>query len=195
MARRVGPQAVAALLPFVSQVFADAGTEAANSSDYRGQLLGLVGAMTWIGTSNASVVTAGGDSLYAGFNSVDSAVLLLGLTYGIVALICALVLFGAGVLAMLRRRGGPAVIAVVAQVPVLLTVALITQYAALFWFVVGLAVHAVTTMSQSVIDEVESDIASDELQVGKAAVEPVRGSAVLMESRSGGDRQWAPSMR
>jgi hypothetical protein len=42
-----------------------------------------------------------------------------------------------------RRASAPA-IALVAQIPALATVALITQYSTMVWFVAGLAVHAAT---------------------------------------------------
>lgn len=135
---------VAALQPLVAGVFTDASSEAANSSSYREALLSLLGSLALVGESDAARITASGESLYGQFNSVDSALLLVGLNFGVVALALGVAAYLAAVVLVLRRRGGPAMIAVVAQGPALLTVALITQYAPLFWFVTGLAVYAVS---------------------------------------------------
>jgi len=79
---------------------------------------------------------------FGGFTSIDSAVIYAGLTYGWLFMGMLLLLYvGAGI-AMLRRPT-PAGIALVSQLPSVLTVAFITQYSAFFWFVAGLAVSAV----------------------------------------------------
>lgn len=135
---------VAALQPLVAGVFTDAGSEAVNSSAYREALLSLVNTLSLLGQSEAAQVTAAGDSLFGQFDSVDSAYLLVGLNFGVVAMVVGGLVYLAALVHVLRRRGGPAVIAIVAQGPALLTVALITQYAALFWFTAGLAVYAVS---------------------------------------------------
>ncbi len=148
--------AVAALQPLVARVFVDAGDEAANSGAYREALLSLLGSLSLVGQSDATSITASGSSLYGQFDSIDSAFLLVGLNHGVVALVLGIVAYLAAGLAVLRRRGGPATIAVVSQGPALLTVALITQYAALFWFVAGLAGYALTRPQEAEPAEVPS---------------------------------------
>jgi hypothetical protein len=133
-----------ALLPLVLAVFQDASDEAAKSSAARGHMLQLLGQIGITGSSSSRSVGAGGEAMYGQFASIDNAVLLLALTYGAITLIPVLILFGCAVVRMLQRRSEPAVIAIVAQAPALLTVALITQYASMFWFVAGLAVFAVS---------------------------------------------------
>lgn len=54
----------------------------------------------------------------------------------------ALALLLVGIYLVFTRQAAPATIAVVAQIPNLLTVALITQYQIFFWFMVGLAVYS-----------------------------------------------------
>jgi hypothetical protein len=146
--------AVAALQPLVAGVFIDAGSEAAKSGAYREALFSLLGSLALVGQSDATSITASGSSLYGQFDSVDSAFLLVGLNHGVVALVLGVLAYLAATVAVLRRRGGPATIAVVAQGPALLTVALITQYAALFWFVAGLAGYALARPREAAPEEV-----------------------------------------
>ena len=70
-----------------------------------------------------------------------SAVIYAGLTYGWLFMLTLVLLYAAAVIGMLRHPQ-PAVVALVAQLPSVLTVAFITQYSAFFWFVAGLAVSA-----------------------------------------------------
>lgn len=169
-----GLVAVAALQPFVATVFTDAGAEAAKSGAYRESLLSLVGGISLLGQSAATRISASGESFHGEFNSVDSAFLLLGLNYGALALALGLVAYVAAGIMVLRRRGGPAVIAVVAQGPALLTVALITQYAALFWFTAGLAVYSLlragegSSVKQPPLEDATDATGSSALATGPA---------------------------
>jgi hypothetical protein len=131
-----------AVAPLVTRVFGAAGSEAANSASYRGDLLGLIGDMRPLGLSGAFHRAPDGDVFFGGFRSIDSALILQGLTYGWVSLVVALVLLAVGVLAVLTRRASAPTVALVAQVPALATVALITQYSTMVFFVGGLAVFA-----------------------------------------------------
>lgn len=130
----------AAVTPLVTEVFAAAGQEATGSAAYRGDLLSLIGAMNPLGLSDTFYRSPTGEVDFGSFQSIDSALVLIGLTYGAIPLACVLVGLVMAVVAVLRRRATPPTIALVAQLPAFATVALITQYAAWVWFVAGLAV-------------------------------------------------------
>ena len=125
----------------VQDVFVASGSEAAGSASYRGELLQLVRFIEPFGVASNYQVTTNREVSVGEFASIDNALLLFGLIYGWVPeLLLLLVTVPAAVYLLLRKRATPAVIAVLAAFPALLTVALITQYAAVFWFAVGLAV-------------------------------------------------------
>ncbi|MCZ2817756.1 hypothetical protein [Modestobacter sp. VKM Ac-2984] len=143
LALAAGLAAVAvAALPLVAGVFGAAGDEAAGSAAYRGDLLGLVGRMELLGLSDSFYRSPTGEVSFGSFRSIDSAFVLIGLTYGLIPLGCLLAGLTMAVVAVLRRRAAPPTLALVAQLPAFATVALITQYATWAWFVAGLAVAA-----------------------------------------------------
>jgi hypothetical protein len=129
-------------LPLLSRVFASAGDEAAKSAAYRGDLLSLIGDMRALGFSSAFYRSPTGEVYFGSFRSIDSALILQGLTYGWVSLVFALILLAAGAIAVITLRASAPTIALVAQVPAFATVALITQYSTMVFFVGGLAVFA-----------------------------------------------------
>ncbi|MET0819340.1 MAG: hypothetical protein ABWY58_00120 [Aeromicrobium sp.] len=129
-----------AVLPFLSDVFSTAGTEATGSASYRGNLLSLLRYVDILGTSESMRRTVTGELSFAGFKSIDSQLILFALSYGWMTLVWVMVLLGLAVVAVVAGRPQAPMVAAVAQIPALMTVALITQYALLFWFVVGLAV-------------------------------------------------------
>jgi len=131
--------AVALLLPVVTVVFEDAGTEAEGSAQYRGDLLSQFGEMNLIGLADSARVTAEGELYFGNFQSIDSQLILTGLSSGTVALAAAVLALVVVAVLVLRGKGSAATIAVVAQIPALATVALITQYSVFLWFVVGVA--------------------------------------------------------
>ncbi|GEL94962.1 hypothetical protein [Cellulomonas composti] len=137
----------AVALPLARDVFTAAGSEASNSADYRGDLLSLVPSMNWLGRTSEVTTDAAGETRYGAFGSIDSAPILLGLDYGILPL---LVLLGAAVVAavaLVRANRSAALVAVVALLPGLTSVAFITQLTPMFWFVVGLAVAHVDVLA------------------------------------------------
>ncbi len=141
---RVGTLAtfvVVALASFsrIASVFDDAGTEASGSAGYRLDLTALLPYLSPLGLSTSAHRDAAGTLRFGTFRSIDSALLLAGLTYGLIALVVAVLLLGAVWVTVLRREAAPATIALAAQLPALLTVALITQYAVFLWFIAGLA--------------------------------------------------------
>lgn len=132
----------ASSIPLVSSVFTTAGSEATNSADYRGDLLSLVPDMSIVGFSANGVKSPNGSLYFGRFHSIDSTLILTGLTYGLLLLTLAVVLLLVATGLVLTRRATPATIAVVAQIPALATVALITQYGSFLWFVIGVAVFS-----------------------------------------------------
>lgn len=128
------------LVPLVSQVLARAGREATESSNYRSDLTANVSRIAWLGLTDAMQRSAFGRVYYGGFRSIDSELLLAGMLYGWLVLGLLVAVVGLLVAMVLRGRATAPAIAVVAHVPALATVALITQYHLFFWFVLGLAV-------------------------------------------------------
>jgi hypothetical protein len=130
--------ATVALMPVVLTVFDDAGTEASGSAAYRVDLVSLIGRMNIIGTSNAVRRAPTGELYFDNFQSIDSQLILTGITSGFIAVIVVVLALVGAVLLVLSGRAQPTTIALVAQIPALAAVALITQYATVLWFVVGL---------------------------------------------------------
>lgn len=124
----------------VQDVFLASGDEAEGSALYRSELLQLIGYIRPVGLAANFTVSTNAQVSIGEFGSVDNALLLFGLTFGWIPGVLMLLMLVAAVGYLLRRRATPAVIAVLAQSPALVTVAFITQYAAVFWFAVGLAV-------------------------------------------------------
>ena len=127
-------------LPLMLQIFGSAGAEAEGSAGYRFDLLPLVDSMALVGLSPAREVLATGEDYWGGFRSIDSALILIGLRFGLVCLAIVLLLIIVLIVGVIRGRATPASIALVAQIPAFAAVALITQYAVFVWFAAGLAV-------------------------------------------------------
>lgn len=146
--------AVGAVLavPVILQVFGDAGSEAEGSANYRVDLLRLVNSMVVLGISPAREVLPTGEDYWDGFQSIDSALILVGLRFGLLCLVIVLLLLALLIGSIALGRATPASIALVAQIPAFATVALITQYAAFVWFVAGLAVSSYALAQRRAID-------------------------------------------
>ncbi|WP_089306359.1 hypothetical protein [Geodermatophilus pulveris] len=134
--------AAAALSPLVAGTFDAAGDEATASAGYRVDLLGLLPTLQPFGWADSLYVSPTGRRTFAGFDSIDSALLLVGLDYGWVPMVVVVVLLLGALWCLASGRATAPTVAVVAQIPALATVALITQYSTLFWFVAGLAVFS-----------------------------------------------------
>jgi hypothetical protein len=126
----------------LSGVFAAAGAEATDSAGYRWALLDLVPEIALFDRSGSAYGLASGERYFGDFSSIDNALLLLGLRYGWVPLVLVTGLLLVACATVLRGRATAPTIALVAQVPSFVSVALITQYATLVWFVAGLAVFS-----------------------------------------------------
>ncbi len=165
--------ATAAALPQLTSVFESAGDEASDSAEYRGQLTSLIPSMRLMGVSGAMSKSVDGTVRWGNFKSIDSALILGGLEYGIIPVVLLMVGLVLAVVLVLRGHANPPTIALVAQIPALVSVALITQYAAAFWFMAGLAVVATA--------EGARDRARAKDAVG-AAPAPVRSDAAWVTS-------------
>ncbi|MET0843638.1 MAG: hypothetical protein ABWY23_07295 [Mycetocola sp.] len=147
-------------LPFVWNVFVEAGNEAAGSAEYRGDLVSLLGDSALLGITPTWTVLPTGDTYYGSFQSIDSAVILTALRFGLLPVGVLLVAVIACLVSLFRGRATPASVALLAQVPAFVTVALITQYANFVWFTAGLAVA-----SYSLITKNEENSSVDDLVV------------------------------
>lgn len=132
--------AATAVIVGLSDIFAESGSEAADSASYRGWLTELIPTVQPLGMAESFNRSTAGGTSFGAFRSIDSALLLFALTQGWVASLVVLGLVIALALRVARLEAGPASLAVLAQLPALVGVALITQYGHLFWVVVGLAV-------------------------------------------------------
>ena len=132
--------AAAIAAPLLGDVFTEAGEEAGGSAEYRSDLVTLLGEMRALGITTSWTVLPTGETYYGSFRSIDSELVLTGLRFGILPLAVLAVLVVTCVLGLLRGRATPAAVAVAAQIPAFATVALITQYGYLVWFLAGVAV-------------------------------------------------------
>jgi hypothetical protein len=140
----------------VSTVFTAAGTEASNSASYRLELLNLIPALQPFGWASTAYQLATGHTVLANvpstdgtLQSIDNALLLVGLAYGWVPMAVVLVLLLGAIACLLSGRVTAPTIALVAQIPAFATVALITQYSTFTWFVAGLAVFSQSVHTRS----------------------------------------------
>jgi hypothetical protein len=127
-------------LPFLTEVFSAAGQEAQGSAIYRFDLTSLISQMPPLGLSSSYQVLPNGDVYIGNFQSIDSALILIGLRFGYIPLAILLGLLVAALVLMFRSRANAPLIALVAQIPTFATVDLITQLPYLIWFIAGLAV-------------------------------------------------------
>lgn len=127
-------------IPLLLDVFVEAGSEAAGSAAYRGSIFSLVGTASFLGLSKSWSMNADGTTYFGSFQSIDSELVLTAVRFGILPLALALCAFAFCVAWVLGNRAAPAAVAVIGFIPAFATVAMITQYASLAWFLVGLAV-------------------------------------------------------
>jgi hypothetical protein len=130
--------ATLAVLPLVLSVFTDAGDEASGSAQYRVDLISLIARMNLVGTSAAVRRAPTGELYFDNFQSIDSQLILTGITAGFLAVIVVVLALFYAVVLVVTGRARVSTIAIVAQIPALATVALITQYSTVLWLVIGL---------------------------------------------------------
>ena len=115
-----------------------------------------------------------GETYYGSFQSIDSELVLTGLRFGAVPLLVLLATAAACLISLLPGRATPAAVAIAAQVPAFATVALITQYGFLVWFVAGVAVTAHQREEPSEFEDLSTtlDTADSISQPGSASPTP-----------------------
>lgn len=141
-----------AMLSVLSQVSQASGAETAESSSARVVQLDLAKRVEVLGVSDAAVLLPDGSWGYLsgayvrGFTpTVDNTPLLLGLRSGWVPVGFWVASIVSICILQCRLAGrSPAGIAVLGQIPTILTTAMITQYAIVFWLICGLAVSCAT---------------------------------------------------
>lgn len=125
--------------PLLEQWLRGESNEAQSSFDYRGQLYSnLLQGIAWIGKS--PVYLTGGSR---GFQSTDSAFLAIGLRFGWIVLAALIIPLLIATVRVLLGRATVGEIAIVGQIPLFATVALITQYESVVFLVAGVAVQMV----------------------------------------------------
>lgn len=84
-----------------------------------------------------------GEPIVAGLLIIDSTPLRLAVNYGIITAALFLIPVAVAALRVLRRKAGPASVALAGQIPVLLVTSLITQWQMLIFFMMGVVVTEV----------------------------------------------------
>lgn len=137
-----------AVVPLAIHVGNASQDELATSAQYRTNLTSLVGLARPIGLAENAIWS---DRLheytFLGYGSIDESFLAIALSLGYLislALILAVLVFA---LRWVNGRTGPAAISILSQVPLFLTVALITQWMSFVWFFAGWAVSETTRLS------------------------------------------------
>lgn len=125
-------------IPKILAVFAEEGRRATISADYRLTLIDLIPSMNPLGLAKGYTEPSRGEFYFQGFKSIDSTFVLLGVSFGYFVALLAL----AGVVwlawQVIRRTSSAPAISILAVVPALFTVALITQFGSVFWFFLGM---------------------------------------------------------
>lgn len=120
------------------------------SYDHRDDLYSTyLSAIEWFGKSPLYLTDG------TGYYSTDSALLRVGLQFGWVVLVLAVIPLVLTIFRVVAGRASIGEIAIVGQLPLLATVALITQYQSLIFFAVGIAVQM--TMAKGVQDSENFD--------------------------------------
>lgn len=141
----------ALMISALSSRLSASATEASDSANYRGQLYDFVfkDIHPLSVADHFTFLPTGGFEWRTVFHSIDSTFVSTALVWGWLPVA---VLF-AGLLVLIvkvfRGRGNAAEVALLAQIPVLATVALITQYYALIWFLGGAAVALSATAREA----------------------------------------------
>ncbi|CAN5328256.1 hypothetical protein BH11ACT3_BH11ACT3_17330 [soil metagenome] len=176
----VAAAAAVFLVPFISGVFLDAANEASGSAAYRGDLFQLVPQLAWFGSSaDFSVITTDGSYLGAFADSVDNALLLVALRFGIFPVLLIILLLAMAIVSVLTPgRANVGSIAIVAQIPAMFSVAFITQYGMFVWFVGGLAVSLWYVDGRRRRDGVDGFAVADRLH------DPVPGNHIATSTTS-----------
>lgn len=117
------------------------------------QINQALGYINPIGPATGTQLNSSGRYETNGVDSVDNAPLRLALDFGWI--VCVLMLTPALLAAWntLRRNAGPATVALVCQIPILVVTSFITQWQTLFFFIAGMAVREVIEANRPRRDE------------------------------------------
>lgn len=133
--------AIGPAFSFSQERFASAGSEVTDSSDYRERLYtAAVHDVRPLGPAEHTRRASDGQLQYLEFGSIDSEIVFTALFVGWLPVGLFLLGLTGVLIRIFRRRAGPAEVALVALLPIIATVALITQMLPIVWFVVGLIV-------------------------------------------------------
>ncbi|MCQ1951083.1 hypothetical protein NNX28_14260 [Arthrobacter sp. zg-Y859] len=159
-------------------IFELASLETAGSSSYRLRMfVELIPELSALGRSDVASVGADGTVYYGTFQSIDSAFLAVALGFGWIAALVMLVPFVIMSIRTVRRTATTGEIALVGQLPMLFTVALITQYQLVLWFFVGIAVAEFRVRAKAV-DGASKDSSGYRARLGVTYASPVRARAI-----------------
>jgi len=130
------------------------GNELSDSTNYRGGLLGLIRYANPLGlASNAVPSGRGATFFWDTFYSIDNGLLYVALYAGVIAAIAFILMVVVLGWKLVRGSVNPATIAIVAQIPLLVSVAPITQYQNFLWFFIGLAASWTYALRKPAADE------------------------------------------
>ena len=139
------------LYPITEGVALQSSAELDSTANYRSSLLSLIHLAHPFGLAEGTQYRESIHTFIFGgyFGSIDNAPLALALTQGWLPLLPLLVGVAGAVFVYLRGQAGPAHIALLGQIPALITVALITQWGPLVWLIAGWAVSEAATMRRA----------------------------------------------
>jgi hypothetical protein len=136
-----------AYAPFLQSWARGATDEEQHSADYRNTLYSTyLPNIEWFGRS----------PIHTRINSIDSAIVRLGLEFGWIVLVILLLPLALSIVRVVAGRASTAEIALVGQIPLFATVALITQYESIVFVVVGIAVQTIIAERTSTVRDPRS---------------------------------------
>jgi hypothetical protein len=157
-----------------AEVSETAGSEVTDSSGYRVSLFSrLVSTLQPIGRSTAYMSGANNQVQYGNYASIDNAFMALGLGFGWIAMVAVAIPFVVMSVRFARGRSSFAEIALLGQLPVITTVAMITQYQVMVWMVAGLAATLALNKSASHEADPRSSVSTSNMTVSAQMVHKV----------------------
>lgn len=139
--------AALAIGPIYMAAIAGASQELESSTLYRANFASVIPDVAWFGRAQIYVQIATDEwgwasSDYPGgvIHTLDNTVLLFALQFGWIPTAILAILLLAVLFLLVRSHDNPALVATASQVTTVLTVAMITQFAYIYWLVLGLAV-------------------------------------------------------
>lgn len=135
--------ALIALLPQLIESFVfgggDTSSEVNQGTVYRVDILATAGNVNLIGVASNASVASDGTFVWGRIASVDNGFLYIALYLGALAAVAYVTPMIAVATRTFRGNADPFALSILVQIPLFLTVAPITQYQSVYWFVVGLA--------------------------------------------------------